>query len=737
MAGPTEGLLQAPDRQAYEDPFLDMASMRLPKSWRKLQELCQIFAMTHPQIGPVIWRLSEYPITNIVYTGDAEAVRQHKDVLENEISILDCAIEWGLDYNSGGNCFVTVQFPFVRFYRCFQCQGMWPAKDIKYKFDGNKFMAPCPTCKAEKRFDAVDQYIRRAKGIRVVRLEPQLMTLKYNSITGQTFYFYDIPLSTKTAVQRGDRDIIDSTPTSFLKCIIANTKLRVKRVFHFKRPTISGREMQWGLPLVLPALKDAYLNQIYKKADEQIALEHTVPLRIMFPEPGTQDPLAKIALGSFKGFMEQNIRYWRRDKNAILLAPLPVGVKVVGGDTSQYQTVQARQFVVEEILGAMLVTKGFVMGGEQWSAASIHQRTLENSFMNYLRRLDRCLQWVDDEVSAYLKLPTCSVAMKPFKKVDDIQLMQLIIQLAREKKVSWNEVMARMDLDQNVQLDQIERETERYLKIMIQELIGQAEAGAKGAVIQAAATSEAEGVQQMLAQQVQIAQGGGAGAAPDGQLGPGGSPPKQIGPAGAAGGAAASGGTVAPGGAKVTPAFAGGGGNVNPAAALTGGSTAVGDGGDGGVPDVMSATDAKGRGVKPTPVAMDAQIDNWAQELLTMTPEQQRSVLQRMVSTPELGRAVAQRATQLQQEGGVNIDRLMAEAKNPDDVANKLVLMQPQARMQALRAIQQRNPSAGLAVMKALAKANQMMAGMAPSSDVVDMRPQPEQKPPRRETRSV
>lgn len=711
----TEASMATFERHTYEDPFLDMASTRLPKSYRKLQELCQIFAMTHPQIAPIVWRLAEYPITSIVYTGDKEACRQTKDTLEKEIGVLDRAIEMGLDYFAYGNAFGTVQFPFTRYYQCQRCKGQWPAKQMRNRrFDGREFTASCRQCATVEKFDAVDQYLRRAKGIKFVRLEPMLMTLKYNAVTGHTFYYYDIPLPMKSAIQKSDWDIIDSTPVSFIKCVINNTKLKVNRVFHFKRPTLSGRDMQWGLPLIMPCLKDAYLNQIYKKADEQIALEHSVPLRILFPEPGTQDPLAKIAMGSFRGFLEQSLRRWRVDKNAILTAPLPVGAKVIGGDHSAYQTIQARQFVVDEIIGACMVTKGFVMGNEQWSAASISQRQLENSFLNYLRRLDQWLQWGTDEVSAFLRAPRCSVAMKPFKKVDDIQMLQLILQMAREKKVSWNEVLSRMDLDQESQISQIEREAQQYIKIMIEELIGQAEAGAKGAVIQAAAQSESEGVQAILAAQVQKAQitDGGAGG-------------KQIGPAGSPGGEEL--------GARVTPAVQG---NGQEEAAPAPGQRRPG----------VKGVSGSGKGDRefPSPeqpvgrVPVGAQIDSAAQELLQMSPEQMRSILARMVrEAPEFGQAVAQRASELQASGGIDVAKLVESANSPEDIAKKLMMADPKPRLSALRAIQAKNPVLGLSVMKAMAALNVSAAGMAPGKEIVDMRPAPEQMPMRRQEKMV
>ncbi len=676
----SEATISSFERHAYEDPWLDMASTRLPKSIRKLQELCQIFALTHPQIAPIIWRLAEYPITSLVYEGDEEACRQYKEILEEKMGLLDFLIECGLDYYGYGNGFPTISFPFVRYYRCAICQGAWPAKQVRYRYDGSRFMGPCAGCHgSEREFEPIDKYLPRAEGIRAFRLEPMMVTPKFNRVTGQYFYFYDVPLDLKQAILRGDRDILDSTPVNYIKAVRANVKLRVSRVFHFKRPTLSGRDMGWGLPLVMPALKDAYLNQIYKKADEQIALEHSVPLRILYPEPGTQDPLARIALGSFRGFMEQNIRYWRKDKNAILTAPLPVGVKVIGGDGSAYQTIQQRQFVVEEIMGAMMVTKGFVMGGENWSAASISQRMLENSFANYIRRIDACLQWIVGEVRDFLRLPPCKVHLQDFKKIDDVQMLQVVVQLARESRVSWNEALSRMGLDARQQLKQIEKEAGGYLQVMMDQLVAQAEAGAKSAQLQAQAQVEAEGVAQMAQQQL------GAGQQPAGLLGPGGDGQQEP-------------------GATVTPAGAGQDGNVR------------------------------------VPIKMQSQIDNWAQEIVNADPATRRQLLGRMAKeSPELGKAVAQRASEMEATGGA--DAVMQKGNgDPKVMAQHLAAMPGKQQLRALRAIQSQNPPLGVRVMQALAQVNSSMAanptGVA-QPQVVDMRPQPEQLPPRRSSRAI
>lgn len=707
------------DRHNYEDPFLDMAATKLPKSFKKLLELCQIFAMTHPQISPIIQRLAEYPITSLVYKGDEEAERQHKELFEKNLRILEKMVEWGLDYFAYGNCFVSISFPFVRLYRCMSCEMDMQARELKYRYTGGRFEGVCKNCRRETRFKPIDQYVKDARGINLFRLEPQLITPKYNRVTGKYKYYYDIPPDLRRSIEVGDRDVIDETPVEYLECIRLKRKMKLKRVFHFKRPTLSGRDMQWGFPLVLPALKDAYLNQIYKKADEAIALEHSVPLRVLYPEPRTQDPMQKLALGNFKQFMSRNIRYWRRDKNAIITSPMPIGVTNIGGDGQAYSTIQARIKVVDEIMGAMLVTRGFVMGGENWSSASISQRVMENSFMNYLRRMDACLQWVRDEAAAFLGMPYCAVSMKPFKKVDDVQMLQLIIQLAQQKRVSWEEALSRMDLDAKEELKLIEQETADYTKLMLQELMAQNDANAKAIVSQTLAQDEAEGISGVMgawserneailaeiqgqatkeeaAQQMQEQQA--EAAANDPQAG------------------------------------------AMQAKAEKDSAQAQ--------KDQALANKYQGQ-QQMVDIDLGKQIALWAGELLRANPGEKRRLLQALhTDNPEVAAAVVEVASEL--EGGAPqpqgpamtqsqnpmsmLQVLTAEAKNPDELAQKLQMLEPRQQRDVLQALSRSNPSLFQKTMQAMQKLN---AGGGQGGNVVDMRPMPEKLPPRREEKPV
>ena len=714
------------NRHMYDDPFLDMASLKLPKTFKKLLELCHIFAVTHPQISPIVWRLAEYPITGLVFTGDSEAIKQKKELYEEKLKMMEKVVEFGIDYFGYGNCFITISFPFLRFYKCQTCKEMHESSTLQYTYRGGLFEGKCRNCKSEKKFDPVDKYIKSADKINIFRLEPMQMHLKYNPVTGQYFYEYDIPSGLKKLVNSGDRDIIDTTPVGYLRCIRMKRRMKLTRIFHFKRPTISGRDMEWGFPLIMPALRDAYLNQIYKKADEQIALEHSVPLRFIYPQPSSADPLRTISMSTFRKFIERNIKYWRRDKNAIVTSPIPVAHTLLGGDANQYSTINQRVKVVDEIIGAMMVTKGFVMGGEAWSSASVSQRILENTFISYLRRLDACLQWIDDEVSSYLELPACKVKMKPFKKVDDVQQLQLLVNLAHDKKVSWEEVLGRMDLDHKEQLEQISRETERHVSIMIQEMLGQADAASKAAKIQVQGAQEAQNFGNLMQMTNAHVQGTAAevqGKGTEDQV-------KQQAQQGIA--------------QQQQLQQSGAQAQVQSQQALNERRMASAQ-------KDMGKANTDNQKAEQQQIQGKQQIDRSAMELLQMPIEERKQMMQQMMqSTPQFAQTVFERAHQIEQEQGdggaamaqqaegskvrQQFEELKAKANDAEDMARKLKMVPPQQRLQMLEMLRQENPDFYIEVAQAMTGGQK---SRTPGDKVVNMKPLPEQKPPSREESPV
>src|SRR5690606_6737347 len=156
-------------------------------------------------------------------------------------------------------------------------------------------------------------------------------------------------------------------------------------VFVMRRPIISQKDNGWGMPLILPVLKDAFYLQVLRKAQEAIAQEHIIPLRILFPQAGssTSDPYTTIDLNAWKNRVEGEIAKWKYDNNYMPIMPLPIGNETIGGEGKALGLYQEMQVWSDQIVMGMGVPLEFVKGGLQYSGSNVSMRMLENMFIGY------------------------------------------------------------------------------------------------------------------------------------------------------------------------------------------------------------------------------------------------------------------------------------------------------------------------------------------------------------------
>ena len=476
-------------RTSYPDPFLDVASTRLPKSHKKLIELCLVFATQHPQLTPIIKKLAKYPITSLVVESGSNLASindKWETTLRDDVNIFEKAEEFGINYMAVGSVFCIVNRPFFRVYKCKGCSREYTSGQIQYFIKNKTIIGHCKICKQEKVFEPRDEYTDNIKDIGIVFLDPMNITIKNIPMTGKKVYYYQPEKEIIAAVKgnKPDYEIIDNTPWVYVDAAIKGQKCRFNQnfLFHAREPGPTMQNSEWGFPILLPALKEAYLHQVYKKADESLANERTVPARFIFPQASANDPLRTISLAKWNSFMEESIRKWRYDKNAIMPVPFPVGTAQVGGETQQYNTLPLRQQTMREIIGATGVPEGFLADSMSWSGGSVQLRMLENAIMGYVRALERFLAFVVKQINIITKWEIPKVTFKQFSKADDVQMLSTIIQLAQMQKISWREVLERLDLNYDDEQDKIMDETIREAVLKIQVAKNEARAMVEGAI---------------------------------------------------------------------------------------------------------------------------------------------------------------------------------------------------------------------------------------------------------------
>ena len=474
----------------YPSPFFDIAHTYLPITTKSLFRWCRYYFLTNPIINATVFKLSEYPITEILIDHPEKAVaKKWKEYFEDHLNYRAFQIECGLDYNTYGNCLTSMSFPFKKYLTCAACKFQAEAKRIRphWVFTNYEYRLSCPKCGNLGTAQAKDIYFRNESGIRTMRWNPEDVEISYSDLTGEHTYFYNIPPTVRSDVVIGKKDAVEQVPEVFIQALRQQKGIVFSKdtFFHLRRPTLADQDRGWGIPLLLPCLKDTFYLQIMKKAQEAILLEHIVPLRILFPQmgSGTSDPYTTINLVDWRDHVATEIARWRQDPNYIPIFPLPVGNQTIGGDGRALLMVQEMQTIGEQLINGMQVPLEFIKGGLSYAGTNISMRMLENQFIIYLSRHKRMANWVMRSVADYLDWPLATIRFKPFKMADDIQRKAFLFQLNQANKVSDTTLLADSDLDQ-AQEDQImERETALRMKATEKQQLAMAELQGKQQVI--------------------------------------------------------------------------------------------------------------------------------------------------------------------------------------------------------------------------------------------------------------
>lgn len=448
----------------YPSPFFDIAQTYLPTSFKTMLRWCRYYFLTNPLINAVCYKMAEYPVTDLVFDGESDHDNDRWDRFFKEtLHYKKFEIEVGLDYNTYGNAFISIHFPFKKHLICKNCKRVAPISRQKYVFREYKFVGQCQRCGNHGEFSVRDYYVKSPREIRLIRWNPEYISIQHNEATGENRYYYTVPPTLANDVRMAKRHIIEHIPQVFIEALRKNKALLFshQNIYHMQRPTIAQKDRGWGMPMILPVLKDTFYLQVLRKAQEAIAIEHIVPMRILFPQAasGTADPYATINMSQWRDKVEQELIRWRLDNNYIPLLPVPVGQQSLGGDGRALMLSQEYRQWSEHIVAGMGVPIEFVFGGMQYSGSNVSMRILENHFLDVKsQRKQMIVDFLLPNIGAFLDWNPVTCHYKRFKMADDLQRSAFYMQLNQGGKLSDKSLLEDTDWDADRERNRIEEE---------------------------------------------------------------------------------------------------------------------------------------------------------------------------------------------------------------------------------------------------------------------------------------
>jgi hypothetical protein len=475
----------------YPSPFFDIGHTYLPPSLKALLRWCRYYYLVNPLINAVIHKMSEYPITEIVIDEKDPEIKNKWDSLLGEIlRIRPFQIEVGLDYYTYGMCIVTIHFPFDKFLICRNCGFKDKATKINYRWRNLDYIVDCPKCGHSGPAKVQDFYKRDVNGIRLMRWNPEYVNIDPAFAGADPVYTFELPLQVRNDVILGKKSVLDTIPDTFIEAMKRNKYVRFSddNLFVFKRPIISQKDSGWGMPLIFPVLKDTFYLQILRKAQEAIAAEHIVPLRVLFPQPGSasSDPYSTISLDSWKSRIESEIAKWKYDNNYIPILPLPIGNQTIGGQGRALMLHQEMEVWSRQIVAGMGVPQEFVFGGMQYSGSNVSMRMVENMFLGYRTDHDLMLNhFAIKRIAHFMGWPPVKAHMRRFKMADDLQRSAFFFQLNQAGKISDQTLLQEVDFDPATEETRRKIELDKQLEFNRKMQVAQASIQGEMQIVQA------------------------------------------------------------------------------------------------------------------------------------------------------------------------------------------------------------------------------------------------------------
>jgi hypothetical protein len=419
---------------SHGNPLFDFLTAFAPRKLKDLFRLCEYLYFNCAQIYSALQKFCTYPVTDIVYTTTNDALRSrykrlHDKTLKTK-RVLICA---AIDKFVYGNAFLSVYAPFVRFLKCPDCGRLSNIGTVDYKFKLKTlaFSFACPECTHKVVGTVVDRKITRPDRVRMIRWDPKLIDIDHNPITGHSEYFYTIPKELKERLSKGNKHLLNSMPMEFLKAVRDDKifKFADGQIFHIKMDAPAGIEAQWGFPPLASTIKLFYYAAVLRKANEAIALDYVVPLRIISPKvaSGNADPMLTISLSRWSEEMKTSVKRWRRDPLHIMWSPIPAEVTHLGGQARALMTLGEIQAAEDAIIAALGLPKEFIYGGFSAMGSGIQLRVLENQLLHQIGDLNDLLQWITDRMATLLGWQSIEVELAPFKFIDDVAQKQLLL----------------------------------------------------------------------------------------------------------------------------------------------------------------------------------------------------------------------------------------------------------------------------------------------------------------------
>lgn len=445
------------------NPFFTQANQFVPRSFHDIIKWSRYITTQAPTTTEVIRKLSSYPITEfIVESNNEQTIETYKKIFKT-IRLKERMSDTGFDYYTLGNVYTSIYFPIDRHLHCPNCKSSFEVRNAmrtnaaifkKWVFEGT-----CPACQHQVQYKVVDTKSRDISRINLIKWKPEHVSMNHNPVTGESEFYYTIPGDVKRKIQMGDSLFLATVPWSMVEAVRYNKDYMFdsSNIYHMKSISMGNMVDGLGIPPLISHYGLVFYQQMLRKANEAVAAEHMVPLRVLFPQQNSAngDPIAQMSLRGFAKNMKKTMRQMKNDPNHILIAPTPIGYQQLGGQGRSLLVNQELQYAEEQQLMSMGVSRELLSGTTNWTSSTVGLRLLENTMNNYVGQLKELINWIMEKIAQYLSIEITETKLVPFKLTDNEALKAAMLDMWKEKVISASTLLEAYGMDYDEELNKM------------------------------------------------------------------------------------------------------------------------------------------------------------------------------------------------------------------------------------------------------------------------------------------
>lgn len=447
-------------------PFFTQANQFIPRSFHDIIKWSRYITTQSPTTTEVIRKLSSYPITDFIMDSDQElTVDTYKKIFKS-VKFKEKLCDFGFDYYTLGNVYVSIYFPIDRHLHCPNCKSSYEVRAAMRAgfavFKKWVFQGECPNCSNQVTYKVIDTKSRDINRINLVKWKAEHVSLNHNPVTGESEFYYTIPGDVKRKIMMGDALFLSTVPWSMVEAVRYNKDYMFdpSNIYHMKSISMGNMVDGLGIPPLISHFGLVFYQQMLRKANEAVAAEHMVPLRVLFPQQSSAaaDPVASMSLRGFAKNMRNTMRKMKSDPNHILISPVQVGYQQLGGQGRSLLVSQELQYAEEQQLMSMGVSRELLSGTTNWTSSTVGLRLLENTMGNYVGQISEVINWVMEKIAQYLSIEITDVKLVPFKLTDNEALKATMLDMWKQKILSASTLLETFGMDYNEELDKMGRD---------------------------------------------------------------------------------------------------------------------------------------------------------------------------------------------------------------------------------------------------------------------------------------